>query len=159
MLLIGFLADALLRKTGFPDILFLLLLGIFFGPVLGVFSKDDLMPITPYLVELSLIMILFYGGMEMNLSKVLRQSGRAALLAITYFLFVTIAVSFVAKFILNLDWIQAIMLGPMIAGTSSIVIIPLSKKLKISEETSLTLSLESTITDVLNIVLFFSILG
>jgi cell volume regulation protein A len=159
MLLIGFLADALFRKTGFPDILFLMFLGIIFGPVLGMFSKNDLLPITPYLIELSLIMILFYGGMEMDLSKVLRQSGRATLLAGTYFFLVTVAVSFVAKFILNLDWIQAIMFGPMIAGTSSIVIIPLSTKLKMSEETSLTLSLESTITDVLNIVFFFSILG
>jgi cell volume regulation protein A len=159
MLLIGFLADTLFRKTGFPDILFLLILGIILGPVIGVFSKDDLVPITPYLIELSLIMILFYGGMDMDLSKVLRQSGRATLLAVTYFILVTIAVSSIAKFLFNIDWILALMFGPMIAGTSSIVIIPLSKKLKISEETALTLSLESTITDVLNIVFFFSILG
>jgi cell volume regulation protein A len=159
MLLIGFLADTLFRKTGFPDILFLLFLGIIFGPILGVFSKDDLVPITPYLIELSLIMILFYGGMDMNLSKVVKQSGRAALLAVMYFILVTIAVSSIAKFLFNIDWILALMFGPMIAGTSSVVIIPLSKKMKISEETALTLSLESTITDALNIVFFFSLLG
>jgi cell volume regulation protein A len=159
MLLIGFLADTFFRKTGFPDVLFLLILGIIFGPVLGIISKNDLVPITPYLIELSLMMILFYGGMEMDLSKVLKQSGRATVLAVTYFVFVTVAVSSVAKFLFNMDWIPALMFGPMIAGTSSIVIIPLSKKLKISEETSLTLSLESTITDSLNIVFFFAILG
>ncbi len=159
ILLIGFLADTLFRKTGFPDVLFLLVLGIIFGPVLGIISKNDLAPVTPYLIELSLMMILFYGGMEMDLSKVLRQSGRATLLAVTYFVFVTVVVSSVAKFLFNIAWIQALMFGPMIAGTSSIVIIPLSKKLKISEETSLTLSLESTITDSLNIVFFFAILG
>jgi cell volume regulation protein A len=159
ILLIGFLADILFRKTGLPDILFLLILGIIIGPVLGVFSRDDLVPVTPYLIELSLIMILFYGGMEMNLSKVLAQSGRAATLAFTYFAFVTAVVTLVAKFVFNIDWIQALMFGPMIAGTSSIVIIPLSQKLNLSEETRLTLSLESTITDVLNIVFFFAILG
>jgi cell volume regulation protein A len=134
-------------------------LGIILGPVLGIFSKNQLAPVAPYLIELSLMMILFYGGMEMDLSKVLGQSGRAAVLAFTYFVFVTIAVSFVAMFLLNINWIQALMFGPMIAGTSSIVIIPLCQKLCISEETSLTLSLESTITDVLNIVFFFAILG
>ena len=159
MLLIGFLADTFFRKTGFPDVLFLLILGIIFGPVLGIISKNDLVPITPYLIELSLMMILFYGGMEMDLSKVLKQSGRATVLAVTYFVFVTVVVSSIAKFLFNIPWIQALMFGPMIAGTSSIVIIPLSKKLKISEETSLTLSLESTITDSLNIVFFFAILG
>jgi len=159
ILLIGFLADLLFRKTGLPDIIFLLSLGIIIGPILGVFSKSDLEPITPYLIELSLIMILFYGGMEMNLSKVLQQSGRAVLLAVTYFVLVTAAVSSFAKFVFNMDWILALMFGPMIAGTSSIVVIPLAKRLKMREETALTLSLESTITDVLNIVFFFAILN
>jgi cell volume regulation protein A len=159
MLLIGLLADLIFRKTGFPDILFLLILGILLGPILGLVSKDALAPVTPYLIELSLIMILFYGGMDMNLTKVVRQSARATLLAVLYFIFVTIAISTIAKIIFNLDWIPALMFGPMIAGTSSIVIIPLAKKMKMSEETALTLSLESTITDVLNIVFFFGLLG
>lgn len=158
IIVVGYLADVLFRKTGFPDILFLLILGIVLGPVLGLFSKNDLAPITPYLIELSLIMILFYGGMDMNINKVLRQSGRATLLAVIYFILVTIFASTVAKFVLNIDWIPALMFGPMIAGTSSAVIIPLCKKLIMKEETALTLSLESTITDVLNIVFFFSLL-
>jgi hypothetical protein len=74
----------------------------------------------------------------MDLSKVLAQSGRAAVLAFTYFAFVTVVVSFVAMFLFNINWVQALMFGPMIAGTSSIVIIPLCQKLCISEETSLT---------------------
>jgi Na+:H+ antiporter len=158
MIIVGYLADLLFRKTGFPDILFLLILGIVLGPVLGLFSRNDLAPITPYLIELSLIMILFYGGMDMDITKVLKQSGRATLLAVLYFVFVTAAVSTVAKFLFNIDWLLALMFGPMIAGTSSMVIIPLCKKLVMKEETALTLSLESTITDVLNIVFFFSIL-
>jgi cell volume regulation protein A len=159
MLLVGFLGDALFRKTGFPDILFLLLLGIIMGPVLGLFSKNDLAPVTPYLVELALIMILFYAGMDMNITKVIKRSGRATILAVAYFVLVTIAVSSAAKFLLNIDWLLALMFGPMIAGTSSIVVIPLCKKLIKNEETAMTLSLESTITDVLNIVFFFSVLN
>jgi cell volume regulation protein A len=158
ILLIGFLADLLFRRTSFPDILFLLIVGIVLGPVLGIVSRNDLTPVMPYLIELSLMMILFYGGMEMDISKVLAQSGRAFLLASTYFVFVTATVTVVAKFVFNIDWIPALMFGPMIAGTSSIVIIPLSKRLNLQEETSLTLSLESTITDVLNIVFFFAVL-
>jgi cell volume regulation protein A len=159
ILLIGFLADLLFRRTGLPDIIFLLILGITIGPILGIFSRNDLQPVTPYLIELSLIMILFYGGMEMNLAKVLAHSGRAALLALTYFALVTAAVATIAKFVFNINWVLALMFGPMIAGTSSVVIIPLSKRLNLNEETALTLSLESTITDVVNIVFFFAILN
>jgi cell volume regulation protein A len=159
ILFIGFLGDLLFRKTGFPDILFLLFFGIILGPVLGFFSKADLLPVTPYLITLSLIMILFYGGTQMDLPKVLSQSGRAALLAVTYFVLVTSVVAVFAWFFLGMSWIQALMFGPMIAGTSSIVIIPLALKLGLRKETALTLSLESTITDVVNIVFFFAILS
>ncbi|MCP8308826.1 MAG: cation:proton antiporter [archaeon] len=158
ILFIGFLGELLFRRTGLPDILFLILFGIILGPVLNLFSKETLIPVTPYLVTLSLMMILFYGGMEMNLYKVFTQSGRAVLLGSTYFVFVTVGIAIFARFIFNMDWIQALMFGPMIAGTSSVVIIPLSQKLRLREETSLTISLESTITDVLNIVFFFALL-
>lgn len=158
ILLIGFLGDLLLRRTGLPDILFLIIFGIILGPVLNLFSKETLIPVTPYLVTLSLMMILFYGGMEMNIAKVFSQSGRATLLAIVYFVIVTVAIAVFAKFVFNMRWILALMFGPMISGTSSVVIIPLSQKLKLREETSITLSLESIITDVLNIVFFFTLL-
>jgi uncharacterized membrane protein YadS len=39
ILLIGFLADILFRKTGFLDTLFLLVLGIAIGPFFGILSK------------------------------------------------------------------------------------------------------------------------
>lgn len=159
ILLIGFLGDLLLRRIGFPDILFLIIFGVILGPVLKIFSKETLAPVTPYLVTLSLMMILFYGGMEMNLSKVFSQSGRAALLAVTYLVFVTVVIAVLATYIFSMTWIEALLFGPMIAGTSSIVIIPLAKKLVLRQETSITISLESTITDVLNIVVFFALLA
>ena len=158
ILFIGFLGDLLFRKTGLPDILFLIIFGVVLGPVLNFFSRETLIPTTPYIATLSFIMILFYGGMEMDISRVFKQSGRAVLLALTYFIFVTVVMAIFTKFIFNMRWIQALMFGPMIAGTSSVVIIPLSNKLQLKEETSLTLSLESTVTDVLNVVFFFSIL-
>jgi NhaP-type Na+/H+ or K+/H+ antiporter len=71
------------------------------------------------------------------------------------------AIAFVTLFgyfVLKLGWIEALLLAPMTAGTSSVVIIPLVSKLNLNDEVGITLSLESTVTDVLNIVLVITFL-
>lgn len=155
---IGFLGNLLFKKTGFPDILFLLAIGIILGPVLQVLPRETLLPIIPYLTALALMMVLFDGGLKMSLYKVLSQSARSAILAILYVSFVTIGISIVAYTFLGLEWLEALMLSPMVAGTSSVVIIPLITKLKINGQIGTTLSLESTITDTLNVILILTLL-
>ena len=155
---IGFLANLLFKKVGLPSSLFLILIGIVLGPVLGLFSLADVDPITPFLTTLTLMMILFEGGLNMDIYKVISQSFRAAILAVLYIVSAATFVTLFAHFLLGFQWLEALMLGPMTAGTSSVVIIPLVSKLDISKDVEVTLSLESTITDVLNIVLVLAIL-
>jgi cell volume regulation protein A len=155
---IGFLSNALFKKTGFPDTLFLMLIGIILGPLLGVFLREEMLPVTPFLATLTLMMILFEGGLNMEIYKVLSQSIRATVLAVLYVLAAMAFVTLFGCFVLRLGWIEALLLGPMTAGTSSVVIIPLVSKLSINGEVGITLSLESTVTDVLNIVLVITFL-
>lgn len=155
---IGFLANVLFKKTGFSDTLFLILIGIILGPVFSVFSREELLPITPFLTALTLMIILFDAGLNMEIYKVISQSFRATILSVMYVLAATAFVSMFAFFILNFTWLEALMLGPMTAGTSSVVIIPLISKLSVNENVKITLSLESTITDVLNIVIVLTLL-
>lgn len=154
---VGFLANLLFRKTGLPSSLFLILIGIVLGPVLKVFSPEELDPVTPFLTTLTLLMILFEGGLNMDIHKVISQSFRAAILAILYVASATAFVTLFALFFLGFQWVEALMLGPMTAGTSSVIIIPIVSKLSINKEVEVTLSLESTVTDVLNIVLVLAI--
>jgi cell volume regulation protein A len=154
----GFLANLLFKRAGFPSSLFLILIGLILGPLFGVFSTGDVDPVTPFLTTLTLMMILFEGGLNMDIFKVISQSFRAAALAILYIVSATAFVTLFSYLFLNLEWLEALMLGPMTAGTSSVVIIPLVTKLSISKEVEVTLSLESTITDVLNIVLVLAVL-
>jgi cell volume regulation protein A len=154
---VGFLANLLFRKTGLPSSLLLVLIGIVLGPLLKVFSPEELDPITPFLTTLTLLMILFEGGLTMDIHKAISQSFRAAILAILYVASATAFVTLFALFFLGFQWVEALMLGPMTAGTSSVIIIPIVSKLSINKEVEVTLSLESTVTDVLNIVLVLAI--
>ncbi len=155
---VGFLANLLFKKTGLPSSLFLILIGIILGPILALVSLEEVNPVTPFLTTLTLMMILFEGGLNMDIYKVISQSFRAAILAVLYVVSATAFVTLFARFFLGFQWLEALMLGPMTAGTSSVVIIPLVSKLGVNKEVEVTLSLESTITDVLNIVLVLVIL-
>jgi cell volume regulation protein A len=74
---IGFSSNALFRRTGFPDSLFLMLIGIILGPLLGVFLREEMLLVSPLLTTLTLMMILFEGGLNMEIYKVLsRVSGQ-----------------------------------------------------------------------------------
>ena len=99
---IGFSANALFKKTGFPDTLLLILVGIILGPLLGVVSRQDMLSITPFLTTLTLMMILFEGGLSMEISRVLSQSVRAIALAVLYVLTAMAFVSLFAYFVLGL---------------------------------------------------------
>jgi cell volume regulation protein A len=151
---IGFLGNLLFHRTGFPDVLFLMFLGILFGPVLRIFPHQSLLPILPYFTTLTLALILFGGGMEMEIYSVLRQSGRAVLLAVVHFILLIFGVTLFVYFAFGMSWLQGLMLGTILSGTSSVVILPLTSRLNLDKQTSLTLSLES-VMDNFYIILFF----
>lgn len=153
IIVVGFLANLIFKKMGFPDTLFLILVGLIFGPILGLFSQENLLPVMPVFTALTLALILFQGGLNMNIYKLLSQSIRSTILAFSYVLSATFSTMLFGHFALGLRWIEALMLGPMTAGTSSVVVMPLVTKLNLPEEVKVVLSLESTITDVLNIIL------
>ena len=65
IIIFGFLGEQLFRRTGIPSFLFLILMGILLGPVFQIFSGQQLTPILGLFAELTLIMILFYSGLDM----------------------------------------------------------------------------------------------
>ena len=154
----GFLSNVLFRRTGFPDIVLLIFLGILLGPILKLFSFESLLPVMPYLTALTLVMILSKGGLEMDIGRAVSRAPRAIVLGTLYVSLCTLVISLIVEYALKLGWLRSLMLGAMVPGTSSVVIIPLMSKMRGEKETSMTLTLETEVTDVLNIVFVTSIL-
>lgn len=150
---VGFLANLIFKRTGFPDILFLILTGIFFGPTLKLFSAVDFLSASPVFTVLTLTLILFQGGLNMEIHAALSQSFRAASLGLIYVALSTLITPILSYLIVGFGLLEGLILGSMVAGTSSVVVIPLVSKMNVPDDVKATLSLESTITDVLNIIL------
>jgi len=154
IIVIGFLSNHVFERTGFPDMLLLIVLGMLLGPATGLVDVASIMGLAPYLAALALVFILFDGGMAMNIYRVFSESPRATVLALVGFSMAVIATTlFMMYFVIpGLPPLYSVLFGTILGGSSSIVVISLASRIKISEKCSTILSLESAITDILCIV-------
>jgi cell volume regulation protein A len=152
IILIGAASNYLFRRTGIPDMLFLVILGLIVGPGLGILKAQDIEPLAPFLSTLAVVIILFDGGLGLNIQKAVGQAPRAIILAVFGFVVSVAAITLFTKYLLGWRLLQGALLGSMIGGSSSIVVIALVQRLGLSDKCKTTLILESSTTDVLSIV-------
>lgn len=159
IIVIGFLANYLFVRKGLPDMLILIFLGVLFGPVLGIFDPSAVQAFAPYFAALAVVFILFDGGIGLSIRRVLSHSPRAVLLASLGFIFSSLIVSIFMVVVFNVPLLYGFLFGSIFGGSSSIVVISLASRIRISEKAATTLILESAITDILCIVISLAIIG
>lgn len=149
IIVLGFLGEEFFNRTSIPDPILLLLFGVLLGPIFHIFSRDELISITPYFSALALVIILFDGGLNMNVQEAIRSSPRASILALSGWGLNVLATAALCKILLGWRLLNGLLLGSIVGGGSSIIVIALTRKLKVTGEIETILSLESILTDVL----------
>ncbi|MEM3596910.1 MAG: cation:proton antiporter [Candidatus Bathyarchaeia archaeon] len=153
IIVIGFLGNYVFERTGFPDMLILIILGILLGPITNVVNAGSIMGLAPYLAALALVFILFDGGMAMNIYRVFSESPRAVVLAVAGFTFSVFAITLVLIVARpDIPLLYCVLFGTMFGGSSSIIVFSMASKIGLNEKCSTVLSLESAITDIFCIV-------
>ena len=74
VIILGVLGEAFFKKTGIPDIAFLMVLGIVIGPILGIIQPAAVIEIVPYFAAIALIIIMFDGGYNLHIGNVLKTA-------------------------------------------------------------------------------------
>lgn len=151
VILIGFLAEYFFDKTHIPDVLLLFLIGIIIGPILDFINPSSFSAIEPIFITLALILIIFEGSLKIKLEDFFKNAYPGTKLAILFFIANILIVTLV-MIIFGYPFNLSLLLGTILGGTSSAVVIPMTKLLKLNTEINLILTLESTITDVLCII-------
>jgi cell volume regulation protein A len=149
IIILGFLGEEFFKRTSIPEAIFLLLFGVLLGPIFHLFAEDALLAITPYFAALALIIILFDGGLNMDIREAVKNSPRALVLAISGWMLNVLVTTAFCKFVLGWRLLDGLLLGSIVGGGSSIIVIALIRKLKATEKIETVLSLESILTDVL----------
>lgn len=160
IIVIGFLGNYLFKRIGIPDMLFLMILGLLIGPITGVVNGSSLMGFAPYLATVALVFLLFDGGMAVNIRRVFSESPRALILAVTSFTASATVTSLLVALVVipGASFLYSLLLGTILGGSSSTIVISMASRLKMSEKGSTILSLESVISDILCIVISLAII-
>lgn len=158
IILAGFFGNLFFEKTKIPDVIVLLAIGIILGPASGLVSPDGLHLLAEYVGSLALLVILFEGGMDLDLDKLLSEFGSASLLVLLSFSLTTISIASYLHFIIGWEVKLGLLLGAILGCTSAAIVIPIINRLNVSQEIKTTLSVESALSDVLAVVLTISLI-
>jgi cell volume regulation protein A len=159
IIILGFLGEEFFKRTSIPDPLLLLLLGVLIGPIFQFFAQEELLAITPYFSALALIIILFDGGLNMNIADAVKNSPRALIMASLGWTLNVLITAGLCKFLLGWRLLNGLLLGSIVGGGSSLIVIALTRKIGVNEEVETLLSLESILTDVLCTVGAFAVIN
>ncbi len=125
----GILGGLLFEKIKLPKLVWYIILGILIGPSILNLVDDTLIDISSYLRQIALVIILTRSGLSLDI-KNLKKIGRPAILMC--FLpacFEMIGVLIFAPMFLKISYIEALLLGSVLAAVSPAVVVPRMIKL------------------------------
>lgn len=157
--LVGSAGEIVFARTHVPDVIWLIVCGWALGPASGLLNSRELLNIAPYFASFALIVILFNGGTSLKLDSVAKSAPRAALLAAVGFVLSTVTVASLSMLAREFGllpagwtWLHGALLGSIVGGSSSIIVLPAMSISKTDERIADVLNLESTFTDALCVV-------
>ncbi len=153
------LFNGLFKFTKIPNVLILLVIGIIIGPILGFVKEVHFGAVGPIFTSITLVLILFESGTNLKVGELFKSIGSSFLVTLFNFIVSAVIGTVVAfTFFSDLDILSATFFGVIIAGTSSAVVIPMIKQLKMNSKGYTTLMLESALSDVLCLVIGLALL-
>ncbi|MCP4648310.1 MAG: hypothetical protein GY852_11375 [bacterium] len=158
IILIGFFGELLFRRFKIPSVLILLATGYLLGPVTGIVDVDLMVGLQYIFAPLALMILLFDGGIQLNIYRLVHESGRGIILGGLGLLFSIGAVAAIWMMLGN-DLLSGLLMGAIVAGTGSAIVIPIARGMSLSENARQTLTIESSVTDVISVVLVLSLTG
>ena len=165
IILLGFIANAIFRRTYIPDTLSLIFLGVLLGPGMSylagvsIFPREQLLGSIDYIAQLTLALVMFDAGMSLDIYKIMKESPRGVSFSIINFVVSTIVITMMAKYFLQLRWSYCFFLGAVLATAGSAVVVPLVMKLHFSEDVKHILVIEAALSDVYTLIFATTLLS
>lgn len=151
--------NALFVKTRIPNVLLLMLIGLVVGPVLHLISPADLGQFGSVFTTITLIVILFESGTNLNPQTLKQSIGKATLLTVLNFVCVMLIAFLVGRFLLDLTLLHCLFLGAAVGGTSSAVVVSMLSQVKPGPKAEMILFLESALSDIVCLIVALAVLS
>lgn len=158
IILIGFLGSISFEKTKIPDVLLLLGIGILLGPVMKLIDPGKFTHFTEYFGAFALMIILFDGGMDTGIERLIKEFSSAVMLVFLSFGLTVCTIYAVLYFLMGWTVLNSLLLATILGCTSAAIIIPVTSGMSLKPGVKTLLAVESTLSDVFAVVLAVSLL-
>ena len=152
------LFSEIFSRKRIPDVLFLIIIGLLIGPVFHWISPESLGNAGSLFSGITLVTILFESGTQLRFAALKDSFGGALKLTALNFIFSAVAVWLVGWLVLEINPVISMILGCVLGGTASAVVIPIVRQLRMSEKPAIMLILEAAIGNVFSIVLALALM-
>lgn len=124
LFLLGIILGAIFQKLKLPSLLGFLITGILISPHALNLLDQSLLDIAPDLRRLALVIILTRAGMSLNIQDLKKVGRPAVLMCFIPATFEIIGVTVLAPVLLGISYLEAAILGTVLAAVSPAVIVP-----------------------------------
>ena len=159
LLLLAFVTNRLFRRTGVPDLIVLMLVGLILGPAFHLIDGQQFRIFTQYLGALALILILFESGSELQFRSAIGYFPSGILLAIAGYGLSFVAAAFAAGLALGLPLTSAVLVGAVLGCTSGTMVLPALQQIEPEEHVRVVLLIEAALGDIIAVVTVGSLVG
>ncbi|UCE66698.1 MAG: cation:proton antiporter [Candidatus Zixiibacteriota bacterium] len=158
-LLFGIIIHSLAEHLRIPSIVLLLSAGALLGPdLLGWIKPESVRFVLPSMIGYAVAVILFEGGMNLELKRLRRESTVLRRL-VTYGAFITAAGgTFAARVIMGWDWNIAVLFGTLVIVTGPTVITPILRRIKLNQNLHTLLEAEGILIDPIGAIIAIGVL-
>jgi Na+:H+ antiporter len=147
LVVLAFAANRLFRRTRVPDVIVLLATGLLLGPTLGLVHASQFQPVTHAFGTLAVILILFEGGLGLDLRSTLRHFPGGILLSFLAYVFSLFIIAIVMRWSMNLPLGPSLITGAVLGCTSSSITLPVLEQIKASPPARVTMFLDASLSD------------
>lgn len=152
IIVLGFLGNYFFKITRIPTSVLLMLCGLILRPFVGITNQAVLYSVAPYFGTIALLLILFEGGLELEIRGVLTHFLPALLLGLVYFLLCGSAIYSLLRYSEGFPPHECLLYAFVLSGTSPGILIPTLPQLSISNELRTFLTIETNVSELLTVV-------
>lgn len=161
----GVIVANMMKKVEIPDAFFLLLVGLACGPTIWkhpavaqyisitVVDVGAMGDIPDFLRTLALVLIVFSGSFNLSFKELKRFSEVSVNLAFIMVILNTVVLGLAAKFLFDLSYLSAFLIGAIISGTDASVVLAFESSLKKHKNILTILTVESILNSPLSILI------
>lgn len=147
LLVLAVVANRLFSRTRIPDAVVLMIVGLLLGPAFGLLDLSGFQPVIHAFGTLAVILILFEAGLDLDLRDTLRHFPGGLFLAFLAYAIGVGLVAFVVANSMNLSVGNSMLIGAVLACTSSSITVPILQQMEIEKPAKITMLLEASMSD------------